>query len=108
MKIRYGLVLVMAIAFGAGGCASGGGGGGASSTMDGLVSAASGGEAVEQGYSPRNTESTRVAEQALENGDREDDPTLARQQYERALAAAELAIREDSICLLYTSDAADE
>lgn len=96
MKIRFGLVLVMAIAFGVGGCASGGGGSSAGTDLASLMSGA-GGEEVAQGYDPRNTESTRAAQQALENGRRADDPTQAQSEFERALAAAELAVREDSI-----------
>ena len=55
MKIRSGLVLVIATGLALGGCASGGGGGGGSS-MDDILSAAGG-----AGLSPRNTDNTRAA-----------------------------------------------
>ena len=75
MKIRFGLVLMMAFGLGMGGCASGGapstGFPEARTRSGGPSAGVPGGEAVNQGYSPRNTENTRI-------------------------------------CLLYTSDAADE
>ena len=101
MKIRFGLVLMMAFGLGMEGCASGGapstGFPEARTRSGGAAGGVSGGEEVSQGYSPRNTENTRMAETFLENAGREDDAELARPIYEQAVAASELAIREDSV-----------
>ena len=100
MKIRSGLVLMMAFGLGMGGCASGGApstGFPEARTRSGGPAGVPGGEAVNQGYSPRNTENTRMAETFLENADREDEAEAARPIYEQALAASALAIREDSV-----------
>jgi len=88
MKIRFGLVLAMAILFGATGCASGGGGGGGS--VSDMIGDASG-----QGERPRNTENTRAAERALEDGDEASDEATARGFYQQARTSAEAAIAED-------------
>ena len=56
-----------------------------------------GGEAVNQGYSPRNTENTRMAETFLEMLVEKMKLKLPGQFYEQALAASALAIREDSV-----------
>ena len=74
MKIRNGLVLVMAIGRGATGSASGGGGGGGS---------------------PRNTDNTRAAEDHLDAAEDSESPDEARTHYEMAASAADLAIAED-------------
>ena len=97
MKIRFGLVLMMAFGLGMGGCASGGAPRLPEARTSGGPVGASGGEAVSQGYSPRNTENTRMAEEFLNNAGREDEAELARPIYEQALAASMLAIREDSV-----------
>ena len=100
MKIRSGLVLMMAFGLGMGGCASGGApstGFPEARTRSGGPAGVAGGEAVSQGYSPRNTENTRMAETFLENAGREDEAEAARPIYEQALAASALAIREDSL-----------
>ena len=100
MKIRFGLVLMMAVNFGMGGCASGGApatGFPEARTRGGPASTLPGGEVIGQGYSPRNTDNTRMAQQFLENGDREDVAALARPIYEQALAVSMLAIREDIV-----------
>jgi len=93
MKIRSGLVLMMAFGLGMEGCASGGapatGFPEARTRSGGLP----GGVAVNPGYSPRNTENTRMAETFLENARREDDVELARPIFEQALAASALAIQ---------------
>lgn len=88
MKIRYGLVLAMAVLFGVVGCASGGGGGG--TTLADLTAAAGG-----QGERPRETENTRAAERALEDAEAAEDEAVARTQYQQALASAEAGIAED-------------
>lgn len=100
MKIRFGLVLMMAVGLGMGGCASGGApatGFPEARTRGGPSGTLPGGEEIGQGYSPRNTDNTRMAQQFLENGDREDVAELARPIYEQALAVSMLAIREDSV-----------
>lgn len=91
MKIRNGLVLVMAIALGATGCASGGGGGGSGSSTQDLLAMAGG----DAGVNPVNTDNTRAAEDHLEAAEDSDTPEEARQHYEMAASAADLAIAED-------------
>jgi tetratricopeptide (TPR) repeat protein len=90
MKIRNGLVLVMAIAFGVTGCASGGGGGGGGSSTQDLLSMAGG-----AGASERDTDNTEAAEDHLEAAEDSDSPDEARTHYEMAASAADLAIAED-------------
>ena len=88
MKIRFGLVLAMAVLFGVTGCASGGGGGGGS--VSDMIADASG-----QGERPRDTDNTRAAERALEDGDEASDEAAARALYQQALTSAEAAMAED-------------
>jgi tetratricopeptide (TPR) repeat protein len=90
MTIRFGLVLAMATLFGTTGCASGGGGGGSGVTGGG--GAASGSEVAR----PRETDSTRAAERALDAGDGASDEAEAQMHYQQALTSAEAAIAEDS------------
>ena len=101
MKIRFGLVLMMAFGLGMEGCASGGapatGFPEARTRSGGAASGVPGGEAVNQGYSPRNTENSRMTETFLEHAGRDDEAALARPIYEQAVAASALAIREDSV-----------
>ena len=92
MKIRYGLVLAIAIVLGVTGCASGGGGGGAT----GPANVGGSGAALGQSERPRNTDNTRAAERALDAGDDAADEAEARTQYEQARVAAEAAIAEDT------------
>ncbi len=92
MKIRLGLVLMLACGLGLTGCASGGGGGGggggaAPSTPDGV--------SFVQGERPRDTENTRAAEDYLDDGEDADDPGEARLSFEQGLTAAMAAIAED-------------
>ncbi len=91
MKIRNGLVLVMAIGLALTGCASGGGGGGGGTTTADLLARAGG----DAGVSPRDTENTRAAEDALDAAEDSDNEAEARGHYEAAAAAADLAIAED-------------
>ena len=93
MKIRYGLVLALAILFGVAGCASGGGGGGGGVSA-GPAAMGGGGQDL-TGINPRNTEFTRAAERALDDGDDADDPAEAQGHYETAKRAAAGAIEED-------------
>jgi len=90
VKIRYGLVLALALGLGVAGCASGGGGGGAAMPGGGGSIAATG-----AGESPRNTTNTRAAENALEEAESASDPAQATAFYQQAMTAAELAIAED-------------
>ena len=90
MKIRNGLVLAMAIAFGLTGCASGGGGGGGGSSTQDLLSMAGG-----AGASETRTDNTRAAEDHLEAAEDSESPDEARTHYEMAASAADLAIAED-------------
>jgi tetratricopeptide (TPR) repeat protein len=95
MKIRSGLVLVVALGLALGGCASGGGGGGGrGSSMDDILSAAGG-----AGLNPRNTENTRAAQSAINDAEDAADAgnaAEARSFYESAAQSAELAIAEDA------------
>lgn len=90
MKIRFGLVLAMALGFGLAGCASGGGGGGGATGS--LADMASGAGA---GMNPRNTDNTRAAQSAIDAAEDAASASEARMHYETALAAADLAIAED-------------
>jgi tetratricopeptide (TPR) repeat protein len=90
MKIRYGLVSVMAIGLGLFGCASGGGGAVGSSDVMSSV----GGSGA--GVSPRNTDFTRVAENAIEAAEDAASDAEARGHYDQAVGAAQSAITEDS------------
>jgi tetratricopeptide (TPR) repeat protein len=89
MKIRFGLVLAMALGLGISGCASGGGG----SAGGGLAGAVSGGGGA--GINPRNTDNTRAAQSAISAAEDSADPAEARMHYQTALAAAEAAMAED-------------
>ena len=92
MKIRFGLVLMLALGLGTAGCAAGGASGGSSA---GSAPSVPGGEALLQGERPRQTENTRAAQRHLDAGDEADDPAEARMHYEQAMTAAEAAIAED-------------
>ena len=89
MKIRYGLVLAIAIVLGGTGCASGGG-----AATEPVDVGGSGGSLI-QGERPRNTDNTRAAERALEDGDEAENEAEARVHYEHAAASAAAAIAED-------------
>jgi tetratricopeptide (TPR) repeat protein len=92
MKIRYGLVLAMAIGLGLVGCASGGGGTGSGGGMADITGS---GAAIGAGENPRNTENTRAAEDALDRAADAPDPAQALALYRQALQSAEAAIAED-------------
>ena len=95
MKIRSGLVLLMALAFSLTGCASGGGGGGGGGG-EGLAGLAMpGGETLEQGESPREDENTRSASSTLEDAEQAAEGA-AQDLYAAALQSAEAAIAADS------------
>ena len=93
MKIRFGLVLMLALGLGTAGCASGGAASGDSAS--GARPSVPGGEALAQGERPRQTENTRAAQRHIDAGDAAEDPAEARMHYEQALEAAMAAIAED-------------
>ena len=92
MKIRFGLVLTLAVGLGLGGCASGGRGGGAPSAGGGASPV---GTALGQGERPRQTENTRATQSHLDAGDDADTDAEAQEHYALALTSAMAAITED-------------
>ncbi|MCG6956266.1 MAG: tetratricopeptide repeat protein [Gemmatimonadetes bacterium] len=93
MKIRFGLVLSLALGIGAAGCAAGGassGGGGASPA--GLA----GGTTLAPGERPRQDQDTRNAQRLLDQAGKMEDKDAAKQFYQQALDAAHAAIAADS------------
>ena len=93
MKIRYGLVLTLAMAFGLSACAGGGASSGGMSPSTSPV--IPGGEMLQQGERPRQNEETRAAERALDDAEGTDDESQALALYQQALASAEAAIAAD-------------
>lgn len=93
MKIRFGLVLTLALGLGTAGCASGGAASGDSAAA--ASPSVPGGEALAQGERPRQTENTRAAQRHMDAGDDAEDPAEARMHYEQALEAAMAGIAED-------------
>jgi tetratricopeptide (TPR) repeat protein len=92
MKIRLGLVLMLACGLALAGCASGGGGGsGPAATRPSTPGA----QTLAQGERPRQTEHTRAAQRHLNAGDDEDDPGEAQAHFDLALTSAMAAIAED-------------
>lgn len=85
MKIRYGLVLAIALIVGVAGCAAGGGGGSVTDRVGGSGA----------GERPRNTDNTRAAESALRAASDADDDAEARMHFEIAASSAGAAIAED-------------
>jgi tetratricopeptide (TPR) repeat protein len=71
-------------------------GGGGGLDINSLLAGGGGGSALEQGETPRNTDNTRAADDALDAGEDADDPNQARMHFQQALAAAQAAITEDS------------
>ncbi len=92
MKIRSGLVLLLAAGLGLTGCASGGGGGGGGGSTGVSIPGA---ENLAQGERPREDENTRAAQRALEDA-AEATGAAAEQLYQTALDAADAAIAADS------------
>ena len=90
MKIRLGLVLMLACGLGLTGCAAGGSGGAVASGPR-----TPGGQTLAQGERPRQTEHTRAAQRHLNAGDDEDDPGEAQAYFDLALTSAMAAIAED-------------
>ncbi len=94
MKIRFGLVLSLAMSIGSMGCAaaassSGAGGGGA---------ALPGAESIRPGEAPRQNNDTRAAQSALQQAHNLGDSAQAQAQplFQQALASANAAIATDS------------
>lgn len=90
MKIRFGLVLTMALSVGA--CAGGASSGGSAnpSPMSG------GGTMLAQGERPRQDEDTRAAQRALDQANDMEDQSQATPLYAQALTSARAAIAADS------------
>ncbi|MEQ9399399.1 MAG: tetratricopeptide repeat protein [Longimicrobiales bacterium] len=95
MKIRYGLVLTLAVGFGLTGCASGGGSssGGGTSTAAPMIP---GSETLAQGERPRDDDNTRAAQRAIEDADNAASDAAAETLYGQALESAEAAIAADA------------
>jgi tetratricopeptide (TPR) repeat protein len=94
MKMRFGLVLSLALGIGAAGCAP-------SSTSSGGAQTAAparlaGGQSLAAGESPRQDENTRMAQRLLEQAQKMTDQTAAKPFYQQALDAAHAAIAADS------------
>ncbi len=92
MKIRHGLVLALALAFGLVGCAGGGGAG----SSPAPAAAVPGAETLRQGERPRENTETRDAQRALDEADGTEDDAQARALYQQALTSAQAAIAADS------------
>lgn len=92
MKTRFGLALTVAMGFGLSACAGGASSGG--STPAPAVGG-SGGQMLQQGERPRQTDDTRAAQRALDQAERTESEAEARGHYEAALASAKTAIAAD-------------
>ena len=86
MKINFGLVVAVVLTFTMTGCASTGG----AERMSGISGAGA-------GLSPRNTDDTRAAKDAIEAAEDSTVPSDAAQLYAQAKALAEIAIEADSL-----------
>lgn len=93
MKIRFGLVLTVAMGFGLTACAGGASSGG-SSPMPAV--GGSGGQMLQQGERPRQNDDTRAAQRALDEAEGTEGEAEAQAFYLQALTAAEAAIAADS------------
>jgi tetratricopeptide (TPR) repeat protein len=93
MKIRFGLVLTVAMGFGLTACAGGASSGGSSPTP---VIGGSGGQMLQQGERPRQSEETRAAQRALDQAERTEGEAEAQTLYQQALTSAEAAIAADA------------
>lgn len=94
MKTRFGLALTLAMGFGLTACAGGASSGG--STPSPASGASSlGGQLLQQGERPRQTQDTRNAQRALDQADRTENEAEAQGLYAQALEAAKAAIAAD-------------
>ena len=92
MKIRFGLVLTLAMGFGLSACAGGASSGG-STPMPAI--SGTGGQMLQQGERPRQSEETRAAQRALDQAERTENEAEAQALYEEALTHAQAAIAAD-------------
>ena len=92
MKIRYGLVLALALGLGLSGCASGGG---SSAGPAAAPTATPGAETLAQGERPRDDDNTRAAQRFLDDADEAESDAAAEALYAQALTAAEAAMAAD-------------
>ena len=90
MKIRYGLVLTVALGLGLTGCASGGGGGGGGASLQDAMAELGG-----QGVPPSETANTNQAENLLEEAEDAATPAAAEPLYRQALTAAQAEVAAD-------------
>jgi len=91
MKIRFGLVLITALALGA--CAGGASSGGSSAPSPASLEGA---HTLQQGERPRQDDDTRAAQRALDEAQGTEDETQADALYTQALTSARAAIAADS------------
>jgi len=91
MKIRFGLVLTVALA--TGGCAAGASSGGSPS---GAAAPSLGGTTLQQGERPRQDEDTRAAQRDIEQAREMEDQSQTETLYAQALTSARAAIAADS------------
>lgn len=92
MKIRFGLVLTVAMGFGLTACAGGASSGG-STPMP--ATSGTGGQMLQQGERPRQSEETRAAQRALDQAERTENEAEAQALYQEALTNAQAAIAAD-------------
>lgn len=94
MKTRFGLALTLAMGFGLTACAGGASSGGSTPSP---ASGASGlgGQLLQQGERPRQTQDTRNAQRALDQAERTENEAEAQGLYAQALEAATAAIAAD-------------
>jgi tetratricopeptide (TPR) repeat protein len=92
MKIRFGLVLTLATGFGLSACAGGASSGG-STPMPAI--GGTGGQMLQQGERPRQSEETRAAQRALDQAESTENEAEAQALYQDALTNAQAAIAAD-------------
>lgn len=94
MKTRFGLALSLALGFGLSACAGGASSGG-STPRPASGGSSLGGQMLQQGERPRQTQDTRNAQRALDEADRTENQAAAQALYAQALEAAKAAIAAD-------------
>ena len=92
MKIRFGLVLTVAAGVSLTACAGGASSGGSSPSP---AVGGTGGQMLQQGERPRQTEETRAAQRALDQAERTEAEAEAQGLYQQALTSAQAAIAAD-------------
>jgi len=93
MKIRFGLVLTVAMGFSLTACAGGASSGGSSPAP---AIGGTGGQMLQQGERPRQNDDTRAAQRALDQAERTEGEAEAQALYQQALTSAQAAIAADS------------